>query len=276
MPVHRYTDTRAPHAHYILSMYIQIYDPYIYPCIYLSVLDILYDIPPGGSLTSRARMWLLATSQRRSATAALAPMQTAFAKSSLCEVVAMDVQAHVDALHGSTGWLLLQVDLKNSINCIHRLAILAALEQRWPEMLPWVRQASQPAPLVVGREVIWSTRGVQQGEPLGPSFFAACFQAALDTLPTGGARHRWYLDDGVFMGLVAEVEEVLGALQRALLPLGLELNIGRRRCGARVWLPRLSPEQPRPTCIWRRARRCWGSQSTVPSTPRRWGPTWGH
>jgi len=28
-----------------------------------------------------------------------------------------------------------------------------------PVMLPWVRQAFQPAPLLVGRKVIWSTRG---------------------------------------------------------------------------------------------------------------------
>jgi len=81
---------------------------------------------------------LVATSQGRSATAALAPLQTAFAKGSPCEVVAMGVQAHVDALHGSTGWLLLQVDLNNAFNSIHRPAILGALEQRCPAMLPWV------------------------------------------------------------------------------------------------------------------------------------------
>jgi len=63
----------------------------------------------------------------------------------------------------------------------------------------------------------------------------------MDTLPQGGALHRWYLDDGVFMGSVAEVEEVLGALQRALPPLGLELNLRKTRCGALVWYPRRPP-----------------------------------
>jgi len=124
--------------------------------------------------------WLLATSQGRSATAALAPLPTAFAKGSPCEVVAMGVQAHVDALHGITGLLLLQEDLKNACNSIHRPAILGALEQRCPAMLPWVRQGSQPEPLLVGREVIWSTRGggysratlvplpLRGGHPSGP------------------------------------------------------------------------------------------------------------
>jgi len=66
----------------------------------------------------------------------------------------MGVQVHVDALHGSTGWLLLQLDLKNAFNSIHRPAILGALEQRCPAMLPWVRQASWPATLLVGWEGI--------------------------------------------------------------------------------------------------------------------------
>jgi len=85
---------------------------------------------------------------------------------------------------------LLQVDLKNAFTSIHRPAILNALEQRCPSMLPWVRQAFQPAPLLVGREVIWSTRGLQQGDPLGRFLFAAGIQEALEALPPGGALHR--------------------------------------------------------------------------------------
>jgi len=76
--------------------------------------------------------WMLKNSQGRSATAAFAHLQTAFAKGRPCEVVAMGVQALADTLHGSTGWLLLQVDLNNAFNSIHRPAILDALEQRCP------------------------------------------------------------------------------------------------------------------------------------------------
>jgi len=143
----------------------------------------------------------------------------------------------VDALHGSKGCLLLQVDLKNSFNSIARPAILRALERLFPPMIPWVRQAFQPCHLLVGREVIWSTRGVQQGDTLGPFLFAAGIQAALDALPQGGALHRLYPDDGVFLGSVAEVEEVLGALRKTLPPLGLELNLRKTT----VWGPGLVP-----------------------------------
>jgi len=125
-------------------------------------------IAVGDTLRELVAKWLLATAQGRNDAAALAPLQTAFAKGSPCKVMAMGVQAQVDALHGSTGWLVLQVDLKNAFNSIARPAILEALEHQCPSMTPWVRQAFQPAPLLVGREVIWSTRGVQQGDPLGP------------------------------------------------------------------------------------------------------------
>jgi len=63
-------------------------------------------------------------------------------------VLAMCVQALADTLSGSTGLLLLQVDLKNDFNSIHRTAILDALEQLCPSMLLWVQQAFQPAPLL--------------------------------------------------------------------------------------------------------------------------------
>jgi len=76
---------------------------------------------------------------------------------------------------------------------------------------------------------------------LGPSIFATGIQAALDTLPPGGALHRWYLDNGVFMGSVAEVEEVLDALQRTLPPLGLELNMWKTTVWGTGLVPASSP-----------------------------------
>jgi len=127
----------------------------------------------------------------------------------------MGVQALAETLHGSSGCILLQVDLKNALNSIHRPAILDGLGRLCPYMLPWVRQAFQPAPLLVGREVISSTRGVHQGLFL----FAAGIQAALNALLPGGSLQRWNLENGVFMGSVAEVEGVLMALQQALPPL---------------------------------------------------------
>jgi len=124
------------------------------------------------------------------------------------------------------------VDFKNAFKSIYRSTIMDALEQRCLSM-----QAFQPAPVLVGCEVIWSTRGVQQGDPLGPFLLAAGILAAVDALPPGGALHRWYLDDRVFMGSMAEVEGALTALQQTLLPLGPELNLRKTT----VWGPGLVP-----------------------------------
>jgi len=71
-------------------------------------------IAVGDTLRRLVAKWLLACAQGRNAAAALGPLQTAFAKGSPCEVVAMGLQAQVYTLHGSTGLLLLQVDLKNA------------------------------------------------------------------------------------------------------------------------------------------------------------------
>jgi len=116
-------------------------------------------IAVGDTLRRLVARWLLATAQGRNAAAALAPLQTAFAKGSPCEVLAMGVQAQVDALHGSTWWLLLQKDLRNAFNSMAWPAILEAIDRLCPSMMPWMRQAFQPAPLLVGRELIWSTGG---------------------------------------------------------------------------------------------------------------------
>jgi len=112
----------------------------------------VFPIAVGDTLRRLLAKWLLATTQGRIAATALAPLQTAFAKGSPCEVVAMGVQAQVEAVHGSPGWLLLPVDMKNAFNSIARQAILEALEHQCPYMTPWVRQAFQHAPLLIGRE----------------------------------------------------------------------------------------------------------------------------
>jgi len=137
-------------------------------------------------------------------------------------------------------------------------------------MMPWVRQSFQPAPLLVGREVIWSTRGVQQGDLMGPFLFTAGIQAAIEAQPPGGTMHKWYLDDGVFIGSVMEVEGVLAALQRALPHLTWSSICGRPRCGARAWCQRRSLTLPPHACIWKRGQRCCYFSFTPPSTPPRW------
>jgi len=124
-------------------------------------------IAVGDTLRRLVAKWLLATSQGRSATAALAPLQTAFEEGSPCEVVAMGVQSHVDALTGSTGLLLLQVYLKTlSTPSIGR-----------PSWAPWdsgARQCSRGSGKRPWRHPCWwagrssGRPGSTVGRPPGP------------------------------------------------------------------------------------------------------------
>jgi len=72
---------------------------------------------------------------------------------------------------------------------------------------------------------------------LGPFLFAAGIHAAMDAPPSCGALQRWYVDDGGFIGSVAEVEGVLTSLQNTLPLMGLEFNLRQKT----VWGPGLVP-----------------------------------
>ena len=77
------------------------------------------------------------------------------------------------------------MDLTNAFNSVHRAAVMGALEELSPALLPWTRFCLQPAPLFCGGKAIMSTRGVQEGDPLGPLFFAAALDPAIKGIPRG-------------------------------------------------------------------------------------------
>lgn len=153
---------------------------------------------PDHGLRHLGAKWLLAAALVHSAASALSPLQTVFAKGGPCEVVAMGVEAVADSLHRCTGWLLLQVDLKNAFNSIHRSAILNANKF---------------------------------GQPKGCNKVIHCSIQVFSKPFRWGGLHRWYLDDGVYMGSIPKAEEVLRALTTSLPALGPELNM----CKTTFW-----------------------------------------
>jgi len=85
-------------------------------------------------------------------------------------------------------------------SCIHaRPSVAEVLVPQSPSMLPWVWQSSKPAPLLVGWEVIWSTRGVQQVDTLdfpshgfqssGPMAAVSQLSEFQQTLPQSAINH---------------------------------------------------------------------------------------
>ena len=191
----------------------------------------------GECLRRVAAKWLIRSPAGQGAMAAVLPQQVAFCRGGPCETLPMAVQAAVQDLShapaGSADWVLLQVDLCNAFNSVTRQAVMAGVDDLFPEAAAWVGQCMQPAPLFCGKEVIWSTRGVQQGDPLGPLLFAMAVHPVTSRGVPQARICRWYLDDGVLLAPAAQAEAALSDLVSGFAALGLQVNLGKTT----VWGP---------------------------------------
>jgi hypothetical protein len=128
------------------------------------------------------------------------------------------------------------VDIANAFNSVDRLAMQAALSELAPGLLPWFEFThGQPSPLFCRSEVLWSTQGTQQGDPLGPAFFAVTIQKVISNLRDlpGIDWQVWYLDDGVLVGEPVALMNALHELTVHFEKLGLKVNLAK----CKIWSP---------------------------------------
>ena len=93
----------------------------------------------------------------------------------------------------------MKLDFKNTFNSLRRDKMIAAVGQLAPELLPLVLSAyGSSSCLFFGKDIILSSEGVQQGDPLGPLLFCFAIHGLVHQLQS--ELNVFYLDDGTLGG----------------------------------------------------------------------------
>ncbi|GJT57615.1 putative reverse transcriptase domain-containing protein [Tanacetum coccineum] len=101
------------------------------------------------------------------------------------------------------GLSMLLVDFQNAFNLVDRTVMLEEVRLRCPAISRWVEFCySSPARLYYGEHFLWSSQGVQQGDPLGPLLFYLVLHPLICKIRDSFnlCLQAWYLDDGTIVG----------------------------------------------------------------------------
>ena len=123
----------------------------------------------------------------------------------------------------SQGKVLVKIDFKNAFNCIRRDVILNLVKIKMPKIYNYIHQCyDHITNLRFGTEILESSEGVQQGDPLGPFLFSLGIQKIVNSMES--ELNVWYLDDGTIGGDTNTVLKDLQKIQDATISHGLEIN----------------------------------------------------
>ena len=104
--------------------------------------------------------------------------------------------------------------------------MLLAVKDLAPSLLPFVHSVyCSTSSLFWGTEVIQSSEGVQQGDPLGPLLFCLSIHNMCSQLKS--ELRIFYLDDGTLGGTLTDVLQDLQLITKEAHSLGLQLNYGK-------------------------------------------------
>ena len=118
------------------------------------------------------------------------------------------------------------------------MAVLAAVREVIPAFALWVDfvYGVESTLWLDGRHVP-SKRGVQQGDPLGPLFFALAQQVAIEKVVAKASQESpeqvdfavFSFDDGTIAGIERAVAWFVAELRQELAAVGLTLNVGKSK-----------------------------------------------
>ena len=119
--------------------------------------------------------------------------------------------------------VLLKLDVSNTFNSIDRKTFIGEITTRYSSLYFLVNEAYyNPSTLFAGEHRIPFSRGIQQGDPLGPALFAlAVNKIAKDV---SSELNIWYLDDATMGGQASSVFNDATKIINAFKEIGLQIN----------------------------------------------------
>jgi len=160
----------------------------------------------------------------------LAPIQVGVGVSGGCEHTVHALQGILPTLDDE---VVLQVDMRNAFNTLSRQSALKNMSTLVPELEPWASYTLKPKALrFCGDQHLCAEEGVQQGDPLGPAYFAlATLPICRQVAAQPGVRWSvWYLDDGTIVVKTAALPGLLRFLKAQFATVHLAVNLAKCSC----------------------------------------------
>ena len=157
----------------------------------------------------------------------LSPLQLGVGVKGGCEAIVHATNRLMTSLQDSDCWTLL-LDFSNAFNSINRQAMFVQFHRYLPGLSAWMESCYfGQLLLLLGKDIIHSCCGVQQGDPLGPLGFALTLHPIIQRIKTelsALALNAWYLDDGTLVGSSKDLSDALHILESEGPSVGLQLH----------------------------------------------------
>ena len=204
-----------------------------------------------GEVLRRLVSKCLAAFVRLPAISLLSPLQLGVSVRGGCEAIVHATRQLMTSLPDEQRWTLL-LDFTNAFNNISREAMFVEFRRRLPGLSAWMESCYSGQPLLhLGKDIIHSCCGVQQGDPLGPLGFALTLHPVVERIKAevpALALNAWYLDDGTLVGSPGDLSAALHIVESEGPAVGLHLNRGKSLVyipeGCDASLSPLPPEVP--------------------------------
>ena len=125
--------------------------------------------------------------------------------------------------------VMLKVDMRNAFGTVDRNRMLQEVRAHCPCLSHYAAACYRNSNIQLEEGyTLESSRGVQQGDVLGPALFAIALQPVVERLRELNLElDIWYLDDGLLVGTIDAVRTALSILKEHLPSSGLELNLSK-------------------------------------------------